>query len=97
MDQVSRIAIDTAPGGAILRAVGLPPTQGYFEGALVLTRSEPGVLTYAFRIVPPTAASRVSTERSREVVVGLFLSDQTLEGIREIRVQGARNARGLRR
>ncbi len=100
VDQVTELVIERAPGGAIVRARGLPPTQGHYDGALVReTRDGPrdGVLTYQFRIVPPPEPQRVSTPRSREVVVGLFLSDQTLQGVREIRVEAARNARSARR
>lgn len=100
VDQVTDLVIERVPGGAIVRARGLPPTQGYFDGALVSetrTASEDGVLTFAFRIVPPPSPQRVSTPQSREVLVGLFLSDQTLEGVRQIRVEAARNARVARR
>ncbi|MEM9975308.1 MAG: hypothetical protein AAF771_14110 [Pseudomonadota bacterium] len=95
--EVSGVSIDRVPGGAILRAVGLPPTQGYFAGALVAEAAGPGILSYTFRAVPPDEASRVSTVPSREVVVALFLSDQTLAGVRQIQVVGATNARAVRR
>lgn len=100
VDQVTELVVERVPGGAIVRARGLPPTQGYYDGALVSeTRNTPedGVLTYQFRIVEPATPQRVSTVRSREVIVGLFLSDQTLEGVRSIRVEAARNARVARR
>ena len=95
--QVSSITIDPAPGGAILRAVGLPPRQGHFEGDLVVQPATAGVLAFQFRVVPPFEPTRVSTDRSRELVVARFLSDQTLQGIREIQVFGAENARAVRR
>lgn len=100
IDQVTELVIERVPGGAIVRARGLPPTQGYFAGDLVSASPdtpENGILTYQFRIVEPRSPQRVSTPQSREVVVGLFLSDQTLQGIREIRVEAARNARSARR
>lgn len=95
--EVSRISIEPAPGGAILRAVGLPATQGHYDGALIEAPTAPGALAFQFRLMPPPVATRVSTVRSREVVVALFLSDQTLQGVREIRVFGAGNGRAIRR
>lgn len=100
IDEVTELLVERTPGGAIVRARGLPPTQGYWDGDLVSeTRGEPvdGVLTYEFRIVAPRDPQPVSTRQSREVVVGLFLSDQSLEGVREIRVVAARNTRASRR
>ena len=95
--QSSALSIDQVPGGAIVRAVGLPERQGFFAGALVQQAAGPGILSYTFRVVPPPEATRVSTEPSREIVVGLFVSDQTLAGIRQIQVSGATNARAVRR
>lgn len=100
MDQVTQFAVERRPGGAVLRATGLPPTQGYWDGELLaLNDGEPvdGVLEYRFVAAPPATPSRVSTQRSREVVVGAWLSDQDLAGVREIRVTAARNARAARR
>ncbi|WP_231703988.1 hypothetical protein [Cochlodiniinecator piscidefendens] len=92
--------IDQTPGGAIIRAVGLPPTQGYFGAALVPENDErpvDGVLTYSFRIIPPEDFQLTSTQVSREVVVGQFISDASLQGVRQIRVVAAENARSSRR
>ncbi len=100
VDQVTELVIERVPGGAIVRARGLPQTQGYYDGALVSeTRNAPvdGVLTYQFRVVPPAEPQRVSTPRSREIVVARFLSDQALQGVRSIRVEAASNARAARR
>jgi len=98
--QITTLRIEQVPGGAIIRATGLPATQGYFDGELVPIGREVadnGVLSYQFRISPPFAQTRVSTTQSREVVVGLFVSTQTLTGVREIRVNGAQNALSVRR
>ncbi len=102
MSEVVALSIERAPGGAIVRATGLPPTQGYWDGGLVpLDRDERpderGVLSYEFRVFAPVAPQRVSTRQSREVVVGRFVSNQTLEGVREIRVIASGNARAARR
>jgi hypothetical protein len=102
MTEVAALTIERAPGGAIIRATGLPPTQGYWDGGLVpVDRDERpddrGILSYEFRVFAPTAPQRASTRQSREVVVGRFVSNQTLEGVREIRVIASGNARSARR
>lgn len=100
VDQVTDLVIERTPGGAVIRATGLPPRQGHYNGDLVsLSDGEPvnGVLEYQFRLIPPPGATRVSTVASREVVVGLFVSDQSLEGVREIRVVAQENSRAARR
>lgn len=100
VDQISALNIEQTPGGAIIRARGLPVEQGYYDGELVSVSDDKpvdGVLEYQFRIRPPLAPTRVSTEQSREVVVGLFLSNQALNGVREIRVVTQRNTRAVRR
>ena len=97
VDQVVSVSIEQAPGGAILRAMGLPPTQGHWGAALVRSDSQPGVLVYQFRLVPPRTRTRVSTPQSRQVIVAAFLTDQTLAGVREVQVLGARSSRAVRR
>lgn len=97
---VTALVIEQAPGGAIIRATGLPPEQGWHTAELVNeTGSAPvdGVLTFAFRAVPPESPTRVSTQQSRELIVALKLSVFELAGVREIRVVGARNSRVARR
>lgn len=98
MPEVLSVRIESTPGGAILRAVGLPPTQGYFAADLVrVPNTDPTVLTYEFRIIPPRGNQRISTQQSREVDVAIFIADQTLNRARAIRVVGQRNAQSLRR
>jgi len=100
MDQVTDLSIERTPGGAIIRATGLPPEQGYYDGELVsLSKGEAvnGVLEYQFRVRPPLRATRVSTMPSREVIVAVFVTNQVLADTREIRVVAARNSRTTRR
>ncbi len=98
--QVVAMNVERIPGGAIVRATGLPPRQGFYDGELVpLNDEEPedGILTFEFRAAAPEFQTRVSTQQSREVVVGRFVSDQTLDGVRAIRVVGLANALVSRR
>ncbi|SHI47759.1 hypothetical protein SAMN04488012_101484 [Palleronia salina] len=98
IDQIATLEVTQNPGGAVVRATGVADRQGFYEGALLrVPGTEPGVLAYEFRAAPPPTATRVSTERSREVTVAEYLTNRQLGGIREIRVSGARNARAVRR
>ena len=100
IDQVIKLNIEKTGGGAIIHAVGLPPTQGFWDGELVAENDElpvKGVLTYSFRIHEPFGFEKVSTSTSREVVVGYFVSNHKLNGVKTIRVIGTRNARSARR
>ncbi len=92
IQQVASLRIEETPDGAIVRAVGVAPTQGYWQAALLPRRVTDGVLVYDFRAVPPITAMPVSTQASREVTVAAGVDRATLAGVRQIVVQGASNA-----
>jgi hypothetical protein len=95
---VLSMTVEPMPGGAIVRARGETPTQGWWEAELVpLPVSEDGVLVYEFRILPPKTGTDVNTPQSRQVDVAIYISDYKLDALREIVVQGATNARVSRR
>ncbi len=92
--------IDQLPGGAILRATGRAPTQGFWQAELVLREGpdqDPAARIYDFRIFPPVTPAAVSTPQSREMTVAVYLSDIDLAGVQSITVQGGANARAIRR
>ncbi|MDF0602375.1 hypothetical protein P1J78_16675 [Psychromarinibacter sp. C21-152] len=98
--QIADLRLEQVPGGAIVKATGLPPRQGYYDAALLPMNSGlpvDGVMHYQLRAFPPQEPTRAGTPQSRELVVGLFVSDQTLAGIRTIRVSAAQNALAVRR
>jgi hypothetical protein len=98
--EIVRLKVDRMPGGAIITATGLPPTQGFFAGELVALNGElpdKGTLKYEFRLAPPPSPEQVVNQRSREVVVGYFVSDQVLAGVRRIEVLAQSNRRNVRR
>ncbi|MBV0911738.1 hypothetical protein [Anianabacter salinae] len=100
VNQVTAFAVEQVPGGAILRATGLPVRQGYFDGELIPVADErpiDGILSYQFRINPPVTTTAQGPQPSREVIVARFVSDQTLEGVSQIQVVAAQNALGTRR
>jgi hypothetical protein len=96
--QVTSLVVERVPGGIIVRATGLPPTQGYFDAGLTLEGPvDGGVLPLAFRASPPPEPQAVSTVASREIVVGYYLADRELDGATRISVRGGRNALVARR
>ncbi len=98
VDQVTELAVDATPSGAIVRAVGLPPIQGYWDAELVRVKSsDPSAVVFEFRVVPPLGPRRQSTQQSREIIAGASLSNIALQGVRSISVVGARNTRTVRR
>jgi hypothetical protein len=100
VDQVLTLMVERMPGGAIVRATGLPPTQGWWDAELVAEndgKPVDGVMSYRFVIAAPRDATRSSTQQSREVTVATYLSDVKLAAISRITVTGARNSLSTRR
>jgi hypothetical protein len=97
IDQIVDMQIEPTRSGAILRATGLAPTQGFYNAELVLAASDNGDLTYDFRVMAPAGFEAIGTEASRRITVALELSNAEMAGISNITVRGAQNARGSRR
>jgi hypothetical protein len=98
VEAVLSMSVEPIPGGAIVRARGQTPTQGWWQAELVpLDIDENGVLVYEFRLLPPVTNADVNTPQSRQVDVAIYISDIRLERVNEIVVQGATNARSARR
>jgi hypothetical protein len=95
VQQVTALEVARQPGGAIIRASGLPPTQGWWEADLLPENdgvAENGVLTYRFVVKQPLEATRSSTPQSRELTAAVYLSDIRLQDVSKIVVQGATNS-----
>ena len=100
VSQVIDMEVARYPGGAVVRATGLPPTQGWWKADLVAENSGfpvDGVLTYRFVIAAPLTPKPVSTQQSREVTAATHLSNIKLDEVRQIVVVGAQNSRVSRR
>ena len=98
VDAVLTMTVEPIPGGAIVRATGQTPTQGWWAADLVpLPVDEDGTLVYEFRLIPPLTATGVNTPQSRQVEAAIYISDFKLDAVREIVVQGSGNARSARR
>ena len=97
VSQVLTLKVEPFPGGAIVRASGLPPTQGYWDAALVAQPvDDKGRLVFEFRIFPPITPTAPGTPYSRQVTVAASLSDIRLNGVTSIVVQGDSNALSAR-
>ncbi len=95
---VTALVIEQVTGGAIVRATGQTPRQGYWEAELVpRPLDDKGGLVFDFLVFPPVGATGVSTPQSREIAVAYFLSNFKLQEIGLITVQGKSGARSARR
>ena len=95
---VLSMKFESYPGGAIVRATGLPPTQGFWDAELVAQPlDEKGTLVLEFHVFPPAGAAGVVNQQSREITVAYNLSDIKLQQVNQIVVQGASNARASSR
>ncbi|NKX46364.1 hypothetical protein [Roseicyclus persicicus] len=95
--EIVDLSVEPTPQGAIVRAMGRPPVQGFWEAELVEVERAEGGIVYEFRVFPPLTATPAGTPQSREVVVGTQLSNFDLQGIRTITVIGAENRRSVSR
>jgi hypothetical protein len=96
--QVLTLKVDRNPNGAIVRATGLPPTQGWWKADLVkVDQDDTTKIVFEFRLYPPVAPAPAGTPLSREITVATSLTNIALDGVRTIVVQGASNALSSRR
>ena len=97
INEITRLSVETVPGGAIVHARGAVTSPGWFAADLVRDpgRSGAGVATFAFRAVPPEAPGS-GTGSARIITAATYLSDADLEAVREIRVYSATNMRSAR-
>lgn len=104
VQQVTNVTVEQTLSGAIVRATGLPPTQGWWAARLVAENDGypvDGVMTYSFLVaVPPEGdpdALRVSTPASREVTAATFIRGPRLATVHQVVVVGAENSRSASR
>ena len=95
--EITGVALERTPDGAILRATGLARTQGWFNAQLVLTAVEGRTATYVFRAEPPRTAAASGSAASRSITAATELSLAELAGISRFVVQGAGNSRAVGR
>jgi hypothetical protein len=100
LQSVSALMVEPASGGAIIRVRGIADRQDVHDVRLVPDTPGGGpvggVLGYELRGVLPEQPAP-GAAGPREVHTATFVSDKTLEGVREVRVRAAQNARVSRR
>lgn len=99
VQQITALDVEPSPGGVIIRAQGLPPTQGWWNAGLVNVTDEKtpaGTLVYEFRARPPLGAAAAGSAQSRKIETAAYANNIELEGIRSITVKGAQNSRSAR-
>jgi len=98
--EVTDLTLEKMPTGVIVRATGLPPTQGWWEAELVAENHGlpvEGVVTYRFLVYQPPGATAVSTPQSRAITAAAYISIPRLAEITKIVVQAESNSRETRR
>ncbi len=103
--QVTALQIESAPGGIIIRALGEPPTLGYWDPGLVRVGgaigeeadTDPDTLEFTFRARPPLLAEPAGSARARQIEAAVFVADAALTGVSRIAVLGAQSSRTARR
>lgn len=90
---VTALSVDRAPSGAIVRATGLAPRQGFFNAQLVKTGISNGTLVLQFRAEAPAGFEPTGTNASREITAAYTINANDLAAIRRVRVEAAGNAR----
>ena len=103
VSQISRVELKKVHGGVVVSAVGVPPTQGWWDAALRPVNDSDavdGVIGFEFVVAQPLPGSpdrtRVAGEASREVTAATFVSVYKLDGVNQITVAGANGTRSLR-
>ena len=98
--QVADLTVERVPGGALIRATAQSDSVGAYNVSLEPVNSgEPvdGVLIYELRAFTAPSGAVPMPERALRHVAAVRVSDAKLAGVREIRVQAARNAASTRR
>ncbi|MDP5216402.1 hypothetical protein Q5Y75_04150 [Ruegeria sp. 2205SS24-7] len=99
--KLTTMRVEKTNSGAIIYVTGVAQRQGAFDAFMRRNRSEEntknGVLSYTFRVTYPEGATLQGDEASRTIHDAITVSNETLEGIRLIRVTAEQNALESRR
>lgn len=92
---ITELRAEPTRNGIILRALGKTPVQGFYEVVLSETnRGFPdatGTLTFELRGRAPELPLVANTDRSRDIMAGVFLSNVELKSVKALRVVAAQN------
>ncbi|GAB5446535.1 hypothetical protein [Gymnodinialimonas sp.] len=92
--EITQLSVEQTTTGAIVRATGVTPSQGYFDAELVLVEETETLLAYEFRVSPPLTAATAGLQR---ISVATELSVGELAGIRTIAMIAQNNRRSVGR
>ena len=96
--EITELLVERRAGGAIIRATGQANRVGPFDVRLIADEAASTGDTLVFDLKALQQRGPVSSSpQARQVVVGRWITDQELRGIRTITVRGASNARTVRR
>ncbi|GAA5068544.1 hypothetical protein KUV65_04005 [Maritalea mobilis] len=95
--EVIALSVEATTSGAIARATGVVPTQGYWQAELVPAGREDGTLIFEFRAAPPDTPQPTGSPATREIIAATALGRGDLEGVRSILVIGQANRRSVTR
>jgi len=94
VSEITQLSVEQTTAGAIVRATGVTPTQGYYDAELVEVERTENALVYEFRAADPGNAG---TPGLQHIVAGISLSVGELQGIRSITVIAQSNRRSVSR
>lgn len=98
IETISELLIERRPGGAILRVTGTANRAGPFEVRLLPDEGQTDADTLAYTMNALQSAGPVAVDAdARSVTAAVWLTEQELFGIREIRVSGRSNVLVSRR
>ena len=94
---ITGLVIEQTADGAIIRATGIAPTQGYYNAHLVRVSFVDGVLTYELRANDPVGTEPTGSVASRTLNVATSVAGATLDAVRTVRVVGQATTRVVSR
>ncbi len=94
ISEITQLSVEQTTAGAIIRATGVAPSQGYFDAELVMIERTESSVVYDFRVAQPLGNG---LQGIQDIFVGTELSVGELAGVRTITVIAANNRRTVTR
>lgn len=92
--EITQLSVEQTTSGAIVRATGVTPAQGFFDAELVLVEQTETSVVFEFRVAAPVGTG---TAGLQTISVGAELTVRELAGIRSITVISQSNRRSVGR
>jgi hypothetical protein len=95
---IADLTIAKSASGAIVTAVGLVPSLGYFDAELVRVETDnPTELLLDFRLRAPIKPMAIGTTAQRKITAARTIQNRDLQSIRTITVRSTSGERVIRR